>query len=350
MKPPPRVNSLVCLLGLALGGTGILFGQADSLTERARAGDPEAVASYQQRFRDSHDVERKKDIAMFLAWAGRASEEHVVFLEAHGCEAVRSSRPYPFAIDAGGDPVEPPTYSAEFVAWVETRSADLEEEARIAIREQPAEVLRLRSLEDPRVDAVLMAGLFSPNHAVALESVSALVQHGHAEAVPAILQAASAMPAQVRLGVGMALLRLLDARADEAARELIADDELYRKLRDALRPRPEALRPTGSEAGKGERPGAPRLAAHPGSAMVVAGSEVRFSCAVEGTEAVTFRWERDGVPMVDGRRVSGAETPTLTLFEVYPPDSGTYRCVAQNELGEAASAPGILRVVVPADP
>lgn len=345
-----RVVPLVWLLALALGGAGTLLAQADSLSERVRAGDPEALALYRQRFRDSTDVERKKGIAMFLSWAGRASEEHIVFLEGHGWEAVRSSRPYPFAFDAARDPAEPRSYSPEFVAWVESRAGDLEEEARIALEEQPGDILRLGFLEDPRIDAILMAGLHCPNHAVALESVSALVQHGHTEAVPSILQVASGMPAELRLGIGMSLLRLLDADADEAARELIDDDELYGELREDLRPRPEALRAGDSQVATTENPEAPRLAAHPGSKMVIAGSDTRFSCAVEGTEAVTFRWQRDGEPVVDGRRVSGAETSTLTLYHLEPSDNGTYRCIARNASGETASGPGILRVVVPEDP
>lgn len=347
MNRAPRVP---LLFWLALVWTGALPALADSLFERVRAGDPEALEGYRRQFRDSDDVERKKDIAKLLSWAGRASEEHIVFLEAHGWQAVRSARPYPFAFDAEGDHIEPPAYSAEFVAWAESSSGDLEEEARIAIWEQPADILRLRSLEDPRIDAVLMAGLYCPNHAVVLQSVQALVQHGHSEAVDSILQAASALPNEIRLGVGMSLLQLLDARADEAARELLDDDELYRELRDAARPRPEAHRRAGSETARVESPGAPRFAAHPGSSITVAGNEVRFLCAVEGTEPVTFRWQRDGEPVVDGRRVSGAETATLTLYQVEPSDNGTYRCIARNASGETASGPGILRVVVPEDP
>lgn len=44
--------------------------------------------------------------------------------------------------------------------------------------------------------------------------------------------------------------------------------------------------------------------------------------------ATTLQWERDGEPLVDGPRVSGSTTGTLTITGAMASDAGAYRLVA----------------------
>lgn len=338
-----RRFALAAWLVLSCAGGGL----AQTPFEAARAGDAEAIAAYEQRFQEATTEEEKKKVAMTLAAAGGAGEEHIQFLEDHGLAAAQSSRPYPFAFAADGSRIQPPTYSVEFVAWVEARAEDLEEQMAVAMVVQPSDILRLAVAEEPRFDAVLTTALESPNYAVQLAAVKALVSHGHLEAVPDVELAVAGTPAEIRAAAGMSLLLLEDDAADEVARSLIGDESLYQGFRDAARTGASNRRAEYAEyLANGPAPGGPRLSAHPGSAMVRGGDEVALSCGVEEVEAATFSWQRDGVLVVDGPRVSGAETATLTLYQVNPADGGAYRCLVETADGETISGPGQLVVLV----
>ena len=92
---------------------------------------------------------------------------------------------------------------------------------------------------------------------------------------------------------------------------------------------------------------APEIATQPQSAAVCPGSTATFSVTVTatGTE-LEYRWEKDGTPLNNGGRVSGATTATLQITGVTVADNGVYRCVVTNPRGSAFSNSAYLNTVV----
>ncbi|MHB9008111.1 MAG: immunoglobulin domain-containing protein, partial [Limisphaerales bacterium] len=67
---------------------------------------------------------------------------------------------------------------------------------------------------------------------------------------------------------------------------------------------------------------------------------------ISGTEVV-FHWQRDGVALSDGGRISGSTTTQLTIAAVTPLDAGAYRLVGTNALGAATTEEAVVTVLVP---
>jgi hypothetical protein len=72
-------------------------------------------------------------------------------------------------------------------------------------------------------------------------------------------------------------------------------------------------------------------------------SSVTFDAIVVTAATPQYRWRRNGVNLSDSLRISGAETPTLTIDALTPEDSGVYDCVVTN-CDSFASAPATLTV------
>ncbi|MCP5523486.1 MAG: hypothetical protein H7A46_18265 [Verrucomicrobiales bacterium] len=71
-----------------------------------------------------------------------------------------------------------------------------------------------------------------------------------------------------------------------------------------------------------------------------------FDYRVEATGAgLSFQWLRDGVPIQDSERVSGAQTSQLHFTSVAGAESGAYSCEVTNEHGMLRSPPAALEVV-----
>lgn len=51
----------------------------------------------------------------------------------------------------------------------------------------------------------------------------------------------------------------------------------------------------------------------------------------------TYQWLKDGVPVVDNERISGALSATLTILSVSPEDQGNYACRVDSACGVAVS-------------
>jgi len=71
----------------------------------------------------------------------------------------------------------------------------------------------------------------------------------------------------------------------------------------------------------------PQVAIQPSSVTTNAGATVVFTANATGAAPLTYRWQ------VQGTNISGATTSTLTLTNVKPSDSGTYRAVVSNSAG-----------------
>ena len=89
----------------------------------------------------------------------------------------------------------------------------------------------------------------------------------------------------------------------------------------------------------------PQVTVHPADQTNVApGSDVTFSVTATGTAPLSYQWQKDGVNLNDGGRISGATTATLTITGVTESDEGGYRCVVTNSAGTATSNTATLTV------
>ena len=68
------------------------------------------------------------------------------------------------------------------------------------------------------------------------------------------------------------------------------------------------------------------------------GGTAVFSAAVSGANGFSLEWRKNGVPLTDGGRVSGATTGTLTLTGLLDADEGNYSLVATSPNGPATVA------------
>jgi hypothetical protein len=76
---------------------------------------------------------------------------------------------------------------------------------------------------------------------------------------------------------------------------------------------------------------APTITSPPGSAEVVAGTDVQFSVSATGDGTLNYYWE------FNGSSISGAHSSILQLHSVTAADAGTYRAIVANEFGTAHS-------------
>ncbi len=91
------------------------------------------------------------------------------------------------------------------------------------------------------------------------------------------------------------------------------------------------------------RGAAPAILIPPASATVPVGGSVTFSVAASGPGR-SYQWRRNGTPLTDSGRISGATTATLTITGVVPADAGSYTVTVTNACGSATSSPATLTV------
>lgn len=89
----------------------------------------------------------------------------------------------------------------------------------------------------------------------------------------------------------------------------------------------------------------PVIGQQPASVFTDAGQTAQFSIALSGgAPPITYQWRKDGIDLIDGGSVSGADTPTLTLTGVTGDDEGFYDCVVSNPSGSRTSSQALLAV------
>lgn len=91
----------------------------------------------------------------------------------------------------------------------------------------------------------------------------------------------------------------------------------------------------------------PRITVHPVAGPKAEGADVLLSCDADGNPAPMISWTRNGSPVdsSDSSRISfSADKKQFTIRNVIRTDTGEYRCVASNELGNATSNAAILDV------
>ncbi|MBX3745076.1 MAG: immunoglobulin domain-containing protein [Verrucomicrobiae bacterium] len=77
----------------------------------------------------------------------------------------------------------------------------------------------------------------------------------------------------------------------------------------------------------------PGITSEPRAQRVALGSTVILQVAAMGSLPLSYQWERDGIPVVDGATTSGAATSALTLSGLGIGELGDYRVIVQNPLG-----------------
>jgi uncharacterized delta-60 repeat protein len=88
----------------------------------------------------------------------------------------------------------------------------------------------------------------------------------------------------------------------------------------------------------------PTITAQPLGTNVIAGGNVMFAAAATGTTPFYYQWRKDGTNLVDGGRLSGALTSTLTLSDVFIADAGDYSVIISNAAGSLTSSAATLTV------
>lgn len=90
---------------------------------------------------------------------------------------------------------------------------------------------------------------------------------------------------------------------------------------------------------------APTITAQPVDREVAVGDDARFTVSTTGPGILSHRWQKDGVDLDDGGRISGARTRSLTIADTVAGDAGGYRCVVTNAGGSTESRTATLTVI-----
>ena len=88
----------------------------------------------------------------------------------------------------------------------------------------------------------------------------------------------------------------------------------------------------------------PALVSAPRSRAVPPGTTAAFTATASGLEPLAYQWQKDGTNLVNGGRISGGTTPTLTITNAVSSDGGNYRLVVTNAYGAATSPEASLLV------
>jgi len=82
----------------------------------------------------------------------------------------------------------------------------------------------------------------------------------------------------------------------------------------------------------------PYITSQPQNQTLVPGGNAVFSVSAAGTAPLGYRWCKEGAPLVDGGRISGAATATLTVATAQVGDMGNYSVVVSNVSGQVVSS------------
>lgn len=88
----------------------------------------------------------------------------------------------------------------------------------------------------------------------------------------------------------------------------------------------------------------PQITTQPQDHTKALGSTVRFSTEVSGTPPLVLQWLKDGNPLIEGGRISGVDTATLTISSIEAGDAGTYSATVANAFGSIITAPARLTI------
>jgi hypothetical protein len=85
--------------------------------------------------------------------------------------------------------------------------------------------------------------------------------------------------------------------------------------------------------------------AEPESASGFVTLDASFSAVAEGLGTLSYQWLKDGEPLANNDRISGAQTPNLEVANLVDTDDGFYSLEVTNDLGSTISDPARLNVL-----
>jgi Immunoglobulin I-set domain/von Willebrand factor type A domain/Putative Ig domain len=91
----------------------------------------------------------------------------------------------------------------------------------------------------------------------------------------------------------------------------------------------------------------PGIAVPPANLAIITGSNANFSVTPTGSAPLSFRWIKDGTPLSNSGRISGATNNTLTITAATTNDAGGYSVLITNIVGSVTSPVATLTVLVP---
>ncbi len=91
----------------------------------------------------------------------------------------------------------------------------------------------------------------------------------------------------------------------------------------------------------------PAITKQPVGQTILLGENAVFSIEAQGLLPLTFQWQRDGIDLVDGGAINGAQTATLTITAAAGSEAGDYRCAVTNRVGTGTSDAARLQLVSP---
>jgi len=90
----------------------------------------------------------------------------------------------------------------------------------------------------------------------------------------------------------------------------------------------------------------PAIASQPSDAFPCLDATATFTVAATASGTPTYQWRKGGVALVNGGRISGADSTTLSIANVEASDVGSYDCRVTNDFGTATSDPAMLTIGV----
>lgn len=92
---------------------------------------------------------------------------------------------------------------------------------------------------------------------------------------------------------------------------------------------------------------APSIFAQPQNQTNVVGSSVMFTVLANGTQPLSYQWQRSGTNLINGGNISGATSATLTVSPVASTDVSSYAVIITNAIGAVTSVVTTLTIAVP---
>jgi sugar lactone lactonase YvrE len=91
----------------------------------------------------------------------------------------------------------------------------------------------------------------------------------------------------------------------------------------------------------------PMITSQPQSLTVTNSSPAGFRVAVSGTAPLTYQWQKNGLNLADGGKLSGSATTNLELSATSTNNAGTYAVIVANAWGSVTSSVATLVVLSP---
>ena len=88
----------------------------------------------------------------------------------------------------------------------------------------------------------------------------------------------------------------------------------------------------------------PVITLQPTGGTSLVGGTVNFTAAASGSLPLNYQWQLNGANVVNGTRISGATSNSLTIVNVQPGDAGNYVLTVSNGAGMTNSSPAMLTI------